>query len=720
MSAQHQPIDIAICFSGGIRAIRHIESLLGVNALVEPGSDAARSAMAQGETPPVLVWGHKPGNAQALAFATQNNLPLLYLEDGFIRTCSEDAHSRLMYSITADTRSPYYDSQTPSSLELFLKNSTALRANMLSADSAVIVACRELMVTHNVTKYNFCRELGKDESIVSLLEDSDRAASDSTRPVVLVIDQTVGDASIVYGGADRNRFLAMLDSAITENPDALVVVKTHPDVVAGKRQGYLTDAAVARGVPLLTQPINSMSVIKRCQKVYVATSQAGFEALLCKVPVVVFGRPFYAGWGLTDDRAEIPSRGIKRTLDELFYAAMIWYPEYCNPVTGQSCSLPECLSHVLLQKKVFTQNAKHFLGIGITPWKRRYVQQYLRSPHGSVSFPAITTLFKGQISPEIIDQQMIAHNCDAVVTWSYRVPGLDPESHQGSEVPIYRIEDGFIRSSGLGSDFSAPSSLVIDSLGLYFNARHESEIERLLNTGTCSEEQLLRAEQLISLILSARLSKYNVGRKDSVNWPSTSDRKKLLVVGQVESDASIRFGCSTITSNAQLLEQVRRENPDAFIVYKPHPDVVAGNRAGGVPDHVMQDAVDALETEADIVDCIEATDELHTMTSLSGFEALLRQKKVVTYGTPFYSGWGLTTDKHARDTRTNTRSLEELVYFVLIAYPRYMDMDTGEFATPEDIVETIRSRQMKNKTMNWSDRQINKLVNVFKGLIYAP
>ena len=35
-------------------------------------------------------------------------------------------------------------------------------------------------------------------------------------------------------------------------------------------------------------------------------------------------------------------------------------------------------------------------------------------------------------------------------------------------------------------------------------------------------------------------------------------------------------------------------------------------------------------------------DEVHTLTSLTGFEALLRGIEVHAYGGPFYAGWGLT------------------------------------------------------------------------------
>jgi len=196
----------------------------------------------------------------------------------------------------------------------------------------------------------------------------------------------------------------------------------------------------------------------------------------------------------------------------------------------------------------------------------------------------------------------------------------------------------------------------------------------------------------------------------------------VLVVGQVEDDESIRRGCDKVHTNADLLATVRAANPAAWIRYKPHPDVVAGNRTGAIDEQVLQEKADAVDADASIIDCIEVCDELHTMTSLSGFEALIRGKRVVTYGAPFYAGWGLSEDHQPTERRTRRRTLDELVYLSLIAYPRYVDIDTGEFTTPEDLVRTLISRRaMSNtKTKGWSSRQVSKMANIVKGLRYAP
>src|SRR5690606_40247816 len=113
--------------------------------------------------------------------------------------------------------------------------------------------------------------------------------------------------------------------------------------------------------------------------------------------------------------------------------------------------------------------------------------------------------------------------------------------------------------------------------------------------------------------------------------------------------------------------------PDAFIVYKPHPDVASGNRKGRLALHEAQQWADHVEVHASVVSCIDACQVVVTMTSLTGFDALLREKHVVVHGRPFYAGWGLTEDKLPVLRRCRSRNLDELVACALLHYPLYWD-----------------------------------------------
>lgn len=248
------------------------------------------------------------------------------------------------------------------------------------------------------------------------------------------------------------------------------------------------------------------------------------------------------------------------------------------------------------------------------------------------------------------------------------------------------MEDGFIHSSGLGSDMSAPRSQVIDRRGLYFDASSPSDLSTLLNTVEFLPEELARAAALRSRIVAAGITKYNLGRRAPA-WLAPADQKVVLVVGQVADDASIRLGTRGIDNIDTLLRRVRERRPDAFIVYKPHPDVLSGNRNGLVDATQLANVVDS---ESDMISLIEAVDEVHTLSSLAGFDALLRGKTVCTYGLPFYAGWGLTDDDlWPLPWRERTLSLDMLVAGALLHYPLYWDWELQLFTTPEAVVSQL-------------------------------
>jgi capsular polysaccharide export protein len=83
-------------------------------------------------------------------------------------------------------------------------------------------------------------------------------------------------------------------------------------------------------------------------------------------------------------------------------------------------------------------------------------------------------------------------------------------------------------------------------------------------------------------------------------------------------------------------------------------------------------------------------DEVWTMTSLIGFEALLHGIPVTTLGAPFYAGWGLTTYLGEVPKRRRAQpDLMGLVHASLIDYPRYLDPLTGAICPVEVVVERI-------------------------------
>jgi capsular polysaccharide export protein len=254
-------------------------------------------------------------------------------------------------------------------------------------------------------------------------------------------------------------------------------------------------------------------------------------------------------------------------------------------------------------------------------------------------------------------------------------------------VTIVRLEDGFVRSVGLGADLTRPLSWVLDDEGIYYDATAPSALETLLQRHVFSDAELARAQALRQRIVEAGLTKYNLG---GTPWrPARSDRPVVLVPGQVETDASIARGAVGIRNNLALLQAVRAARPDAWLVYKPHPDVVAGLRGQGSGEARADRSCDEVVLEGSMHDMLQHVDEVHVLTSLTGFEALLRGKVVACWGQPFYAGWSLTQDRHPHPRRNRRLLLDELVAGALLRYPVYLSRATGQRCAPEQALDEL-------------------------------
>ena len=173
-----------------------------------------------------------------------------------------------------------------------------------------------LIAHHRLSKYNHGTEGLKDLVVRP------------GQPIVLVVDQTAGDASVTGSLSDASTFERMMIAAVEENRDAFVVARLHPETVAGTKQGYLSAIARRLGVKVLADQVSPWCLFDLRPHVYTVSSQFGFEALLADCKVTCFGLPFYAGWGLTDDRAASTRRSRKRSTGELAAAVYLRYSRY--------------------------------------------------------------------------------------------------------------------------------------------------------------------------------------------------------------------------------------------------------------------------------------------------------------------------------------------------------------------------------------------------------
>ena len=105
----------------------------------------------------------------------------------------------------------------------------------------------------------------------------------------------------------------------------------------------------------------------------------------------------------------------------------------------------------------------------------------------------------------------------------------------------------------------------------------------------------------------------------------------------------------------------------------------------------MSGLADDIALRADPAALLSQVDEVWTISSTLGFEAMLRGIPVTVLGAPFYAGWGLTRDKGPIPARRRARpDLAALVHACLIAYPRYVDPLSGLPCPAEVAVERLR------------------------------
>ena len=641
-------------FSAGIRRIPHWEAFL----------EKEQTQFADSEV--VVGWGHKPTAVKARSYAKAKRLPYVALEDGFLRSLDLGVNGAAPVSLTVDPVGVYYDATAPSQIETDIREADTWLTPELRVRAR---RCLDRIVACDLSKYNAAPSFAR-----GWLEATYPTCRGKEK--ILLIDQTRGDASVTLGLADESSFRRMTADARAEHPGAAFFVKTHPDVVAGKKTGYLT---AIEEMTVISEPVAPLSFLSEFDAVYAVTSQMGFEALMLEKPVTLFGTPFYAGWGLTRDRGTaVPRRGVARDVVTVFAAAYLRLARYVNPVTGERFELEDAVDFLADARRVNEAHRGRIVCAGIRRWKQPHFRAFLS---GTASSLAFIWNFDEALAAAKRENARLA-------VWAAKCSDQEAEKARTAGVPLLRVEDGFIRSIGLGSDYETPYSLVTDTRGIYYDPAGPSDLEVILNRIASDPAayawELARARRLRHFIVSRGITKYNLPVK-SVRLAVPGGKKVVLVIGQVDGDASVVRGRGVVKTNAQLLAAVREKRPTSYVVYLEHPDVADGNRPGQVDGETLTRCADEVLTGVPAAALLSSVDEVHVLTSLTGFEALLRGILVVTYGRPFFAGWGLTEDALAFPRRRPGLSIEGLTAGTLILYPTYWDWTTNQFCRPEDV-----------------------------------
>ncbi|HEH5838816.1 TPA: capsular polysaccharide biosynthesis protein [Campylobacter jejuni] len=635
-------------------------------------------------------WGRKKSGLKAMNLAKKYKAKFILLEDGFIRSLNLGVENSPSFSMVKDDIGIYYDATAPSKLENLLNTYEFKDEEIKQAKKAI-----ELIKKYKISKYNNNLDIPDDY----FQKDEKR---------VLIITQTANDASLEFGLAKDFKTVDMIKDAVKENPKSKIYIKIHPDVLSGKKQSDLDINSLPKECILITENFNPIALLEFFDKVYTKTSGMGFEALMQECECICYGMPFYAGWGLTKDKLECKRRMQKRSLEEVFYAAYILYSEYFNPYLNQKSNIFDTIQTLAKYKDIEKVNSNKLFMLGFTLWKRHFIKPFFNAKDNEIIFlNSIKSLVRYKLKED--DKFFIwGKKYDENTLKNLLLVKAKEQNLTNFTPKVSLVEDGFIRSISLGSDLTRPFSLIVDDKGLYIDPNKPSKLEELLQNEIFDENMLNRAKNIIKILLENRFSKYNGLKHENLKINAKTGQKIILIPAQVEDDASMilgGFGLSTL----DLLKEVRSKNQDAYIIFKPHPDVLSGNRVGLKDETLILEFCDEIVKDCSIDSAIKIADEIHTITSTSGFDALLRAKKVFTYGMPFYAGWGLTKDKYRCERRTRKLSLEELVAGALIAYPRYINPKTKTLCEIEVCLDI-----MLNLQKDYFSKKYIKLVIDFK------
>ncbi len=614
----------------------------------------------------VGVWGNSPTSHRGEKVSAHRGAGLVRVEDAWLRSLFPGRDGAPPCGLAIDSSGVHYDPAKASDLETLLATHPLDDTALLDRARGAIERLKDV----HLTKY---------------------AAVDPTCKMpspgyVLVIDQTEGDASVKACGADRNRFLEMLFIAQEENPGAPVYIKSHPETAAGHRKGHFTQQDLAPHIKMLEDPyLSPWSLLEGAIAVYTVSSQLGYEAIFAGHKPRVFGAPFYAGWGLTLDEFPVQRRQRTLTRAQLFAAASLLYPKWYDPFTDSLCSFETAAENLAAEARAWREDRIGWVASGMRLWKREPLQRVFGSQR-PIIFEDDPAKARATARPWMV--------------WASKATV--------GQADAARVEDGFLRSRGLGAQLVPPLSLVVDTAGIYYDASGPSRLETLIaDRAILRPDQQQRIDALLQKITAHGINKYNLGG----GLPELPTGHRILVVGQVEDDASLTLGGGDITTNADLLAEARRQNPEAILIYKPHPDVEAGLRDSAPLD---EDLADVIARHADAHGLLSAVDEVWTMTSLLGFEALLRGVPVTTLGVPFYAGWGLTRDLARVPPRRRAEpGLSGLAHAALIDYPRYIHPETGAPCPVEAAVDWLIAHEGQHMPRRWHNRVMSKLQGLF-------
>ncbi|WP_420604666.1 hypothetical protein [Methylobacterium sp.] len=290
-----------------------------------------------------------------------------------------------------------------------------------------------------------------------------------------------------------------------------------------------------------------------------------------------------------------------------------------------------------------------------------------------------------------------AMNYDHFFKWNpdfkYDVPNFSVHFAAIGKRPIY-IEKGFIGFYGYDDISAPPLSVFVDDMGPLNGHQNINRLHSILNSDyelTSSETDLVK--QFIKVIVSNKFSSDLGAIQLDLNHLRTRDRGILLVYKGESTDTEE----SRSTRFEHFLEMVYnacRNEKDADILISFSPGVTDDASTDTVYSSIkwllrLQDNIKIVPHRTNSYSMFEVADEVWTLSSIIGFEALLADKVVRCFSPTFYSGRSLTIDEPVLPHHPTERTVYEIFYAAYVMQSRYFNPSTGKKCSLPDFLDYL-------------------------------
>ena len=231
--------------------------------------------------------------------------------------------------------------------------------------------------------------------------------------------------------------------------------------------------------------------------------------------------------------------------------------EYRDPYSGRPVAIEAAIDQLDFWRQVIDRNRGLVVAAGIARWKRREVEAML--------WPGDNLVFAGNAA-DAVEAALRAKGRDRGLA----VKGA-ARAGRGSRSP-WRARAS---SGGRLPPFGRPGERLPPTAFDHLRpcgppSRPQSPLRPRGHDRSPCRSGTARPCRTAHAVAGRRRHQQICERRGSWERP-VKDRRIVLVTGQVEDDLSVQLGGAGVEGNLDLIRRARAAEPDAWLVFKPHP-----------------------------------------------------------------------------------------------------------------------------------------------------